>query len=153
MLIWIIFGVVFIFLTTLVMCMRPILDPAGTRGIFAVAKDCLYLWYTFAKIRAQGFLTSPPKPFKKSRHLLEVPYHYSGNLHYSVVPLPRFTLPFRSITDEDGNDIAEYILPYLPLNLQTRPVDMYPRDFGYTKIVFTRGDEVITFGKDDVIKL
>lgn len=146
--------------------LRPLLDPQHSQPWYMLLKDSVMIWYTLAKLKlGLTYHSSGTKGGVKSqgtnkstihwnKNIIRFPYEYNDQTYYHLETIPRGIIPFQSIQDEEGNDVSEAILPYLPLNLKTDRVAMKPRDFGYKTLTFMDHEDHLTvFQEDDKIEL
>lgn len=141
--------------------LRPLLDPQHSQPWYMLLKDSVMIWYTLAKLKLgltyHSSGTNKGATDKRDRwnkHTIRFPYEYNDQTYYHLETIPRGVIPFQSIQDEEGNDVSEAILPYLPLNLKTDRVAMKPRDFGYKTLTFVdHVDHLTVFQEDDKIEL
>lgn len=148
--------ILFICLSLAAFLLRPVLDPQRKKSLVELISDSAIIWWAFAKVYVkQKFYRNHHHHhghFKKN--VLQFPYKYNDKTYYHLEKVPRFCLGFQTILDEEGNDVSESVLPYLPINLKTQKVDLYPRDFGYKKLIFRNHDNIESvFEENEIIQL
>ena len=103
-----------------------------------------------------NFFKQKPEPsFEKfNKKYLKISYKYKDKDYFYLLKIPKGVIPLRSIKDEEGNNIDDIVSPYLGPNLDCHGAEIYPKDFGYTKIkITTVFDRIITFEENDKIIL
>jgi len=93
-------------------------------------------------------------PEKFNKKYLKISYKYNDKSYFYLLKVPRGVTPLKTIEDEDGNDVSDFIYPYLGPNLDCHNVPIYPKDFGYKSLkITTIFDKIIIFGEDEKISL
>lgn len=112
------------------------------------------LLYTVLSYYPMRYMYKRNLPEKFNRKYIKISYKFNGKTYFYLLRVPRGVTPLKSIEDENGNDISEFIIPYLGPNLDCHNISICPKDFGYKSIkISTIFDKVIVFEEDDKITL
>jgi hypothetical protein len=91
-----------------------------------------------------------PESFKKH---LKIPYKYKDKEYVYLLKKPKMIMPIEFIKDENDKDITSEIYPYLGPNLDCHNVDLFPGDFGITKMtVKDLNDKEYIFNENEKIQ-
>jgi hypothetical protein len=134
---------------------REFIDPQHKKNVFVLFKDLCFLGYKLSCYKLKRiFCKSSPTHESFKKDFIKFPYVYNDKTYYHIEKIPKVNIPIKEITDEDGNDISESILPYLPLDLRYKRIGLCPSDFGYKKITITTWmDKSYIFEDEDVIHI
>ena len=96
------------------------------------------------------YLDESVKKIGKNKY--ELKYVINGKLYKKIIIPERGPLPIICITDENGRDVTDKIIPYIGPNHDFHNEKFYPNFFGYTKLVFemSTGD-IKTFNNSETI--
>jgi hypothetical protein len=114
-------------------------------------KSCCTLFFEMSTVFYKlVFPQKPPESFKKH---LKIPYKYKDKEYVYLLKKPKMIMPIEYIKDENDKDITSEIYPYLGPNLDCHNVDLFPSDFGITKmIVKDLNDKEYIFTEDEKIQ-
>lgn len=110
--------------------------------------------YTIISYYPLTYMYKRSIPEKFNKKYLKISYKYNDKSYFYLLKVPRGVRPLKEIQDEDGNDVSEFISPYLGPNLDCHNVSLYPKDFGYKSLkITTIFDKIIVFNEDEKISL
>lgn len=136
---------------TLYITYKNSVDSDNTLGHTGIIFSLLYTIISYYPL-AYMYKRSIPEKFNKK--YLKISYKYNDNSYFYLLKVPRGVTPLKTIQDEDGNDVSDFITPYLGPNLDCHNVSLYPRDFGYKSLkITTIFDTIVIFNEDDKISL
>lgn len=95
------------------------------------------------------YLDDSVKKIGKNKY--ELKYVINGKLYKKIIIPERGPLPIICITNENNEDITEYILPYIGPNNNFHNEKFSPNFFGYKKLIFEMSDGNIKIFNDSEI--
>lgn len=115
-------------------------------------KNVCRLCYEVSRIIYMLFCSKPPKLDTFNKKHLKIPYTFRENNYVYLLKAPRCVTPIEHITDENGNSVWDDIYPYLGPNLDCHGVDVFPADFGLTKVIIRDvTDQTYSFEENEAI--
>jgi hypothetical protein len=116
---------------------KKIVDPDGSKG---------HLFVIFSILGVKQQQQNYPKNEKFNRDYIKISYTYKDKPYFYLLKVKRGVTPLLSMTNENGDNVMDELLPYLGPNLDCHNTPVTPMDFGYKRIVATTVlDDIVTF--------
>jgi len=123
---------------------KGVIDPENKKNCCTVLFDICKFGYTIYTL----------KPVESFNNHVKIPYEYKDKEYFLLLKKPRGIIPIDTITDENGNDVFETVLPYLGPNLDCHGAALFPCDFGLKKLTIRNMNEKEwVFEEDDKISI
>jgi hypothetical protein len=147
---------------------KNMIDPENKISHIKVIKNISVFFFTFLYQTYNSYYLYNTKKYSNytnqpnnsnsntlfNKKYIKISYTYKDKPYFYLLKIPKGVPPLISITDEEDNDIYDIIYPYLGPNLDCHKTNIYPKDFGYSKIKITTAfDKLIIFEENQKIDL